>query len=72
MRPATTAGLAGGQQLLLGRRHAGQQRQASVLAQVHAYAEVDLVGAGVGAELLVEAQDRITRSHPHGSKEGHL
>ena len=58
-------------QRLLGRLHAGQQRQLAVLVEVHADAQVDLVGVGVGGKLLVQTQDRVAGGHFDGGKQRH-
>jgi putative ABC transport system permease protein len=57
--------------LPFGGLYAGQQRQLAVFVGVHADAEVDLGGVGVGIELFVQAQDRITGGHFDGGKQGH-
>jgi hypothetical protein len=46
----------------LGLLHALEQRQLAVVVVVDADAQVDLVGVGVGGELLVEAQDGVARA----------
>jgi hypothetical protein len=57
--------------LLLGRRHAAQQRELAVLVGVHAHAEVHFRRVGVGVELLVQAEDGVTRSEFDGGKQRH-
>jgi hypothetical protein len=66
------ARLVGFHQLRLGGLHALQQRQLAVVVEVHADAQVDLGGVGVGIELLVEAQDRVARGEFDGSEQRHL
>ena len=58
-------------QLLLGRGHAGQQRQLAVLVGIDADAQVDLGRVGVGVELLVQAEDGVTRGEFDGGKQRH-
>ncbi len=65
------AGLVQVDELLLGRGHAGQQRQLAVLIGIDAHAEVDLGRVGVGIELFVQAEDGVTRGEFDGGKQRH-
>ena len=51
--------------------YALQQRQLTVIVEVHAHAQVDLVGVGVGSKLLVQTQDRVAGGHFDGGKQRH-
>ncbi|MCY1517210.1 hypothetical protein D9M68_518800 [compost metagenome] len=57
------AGRWGLHHVLLGGLHALEQGQLAVVVVIHADAEIDLVGVGVGCKLLVEAEDRVARRH---------
>ncbi|MDT4855803.1 hypothetical protein FQZ97_901720 [compost metagenome] len=52
--------------------HALQQGQLAVVVEIHANAEVDLAGVGVGSELLVQTQDRVAGGHFDGGEQGHF
>ena len=43
--------------------HALQQGQLAAVVVINTHAEVDLVGVGVGVELLVQTQDRVAGGH---------
>jgi hypothetical protein len=57
--------------LLFGGLDAFEQRQLAVVVEIHADAQVDLVGIGVCGELFVQAQDRVARGHFNGGKQRH-
>ncbi len=65
------AGLLQFDQLLLGSGDAGEQRQLAVLVGIDADAQVDLGRVGVGVELLVQAEDGVTRGEFDGGKQRH-
>jgi hypothetical protein len=48
--------------------HAAQHGQLAFVVEVHAHAQVHLGGVGVGVELLVQTQDRVTGGHFNGVK----
>jgi hypothetical protein len=56
---------------LFGRLHALQERQFSVVIEVHPDTEIDLVGIGIGCKLLVQTQDRIAGGHFDSGEERH-
>ncbi|MCY1535192.1 hypothetical protein D9M68_705860 [compost metagenome] len=55
MRPAARAG----EQRGFGLGHGLHHRQAAVIVKIDADAQVDLVGAGIFLEVLVEREDRV-------------
>ena len=54
-----------------GRAHTLQQRQLAGVVEIHAHTQIHLVGVGVGAELFVQAKNRVTGGHFDGGKERH-
>jgi len=51
--------------------YALEQGQLAFVVEVHAHAQVDLVGVGVGSVLLVQTQDRVAGGHFDGGKQRH-
>ena len=51
--------------------HALEQGQFAGIVEIHAHAQVDLVGVGVGSKLLVQTQDRVAGGHFDGGKQRH-
>ena len=54
-----------------GGAHTLQQRQLAGVVEIHAHTQIHLVGVGVGAELFVQAKNRVTGGHFDGGKERH-
>ena len=51
--------------------HALQQGQFAVLVEIHADAQIDFSGVGIGVELFVQTQNRVARGHFDGGEKRH-